>query len=296
MSKDFAMLIAARRLENYLSREQYSLKNMAENHRVSNELYEKKVSNYNELIATLNDLFSALAETPSSELFSPYTYGERNIETSDTVVVETKPVEKATQKEIEAVSSETETIKDDEPRETVKEDDEGEGIPEWMAEGYTSKDAWLQDMNIASTHTPDDLTLGVNDGLSQHHADQALEEYNKTKTRDVAEYLPEDDAPVEVLARSVTENITDEDESTSIEDARGVIPDNYDYMHRTVDNVQVDSDPTQIAAVETAVERYGEDGRKGADINASQFINQSKGSLADELIGEDFDRLMAGKE
>lgn len=124
--------------------------------------------------------------------------------------------------------------------------------------------------------------MSVNDAMSRYRAQQALNEYSETSERDIATYLPEDDSPVNVLPSSEEEG----------EDSPEPIPaTDYTYLDHTVDNVRVDSDPTQIAAVETAVERYGENARRGTDIDVSSFLYQSAGSVVDDLINEDIEQL-----
>lgn len=281
MSKHFAMLTATRKLENHLSRESYNLNRMAENDRIPYSLLQTKVDHHNGLVDALNDLFASLTESPSSKLFSYHTLSVVDDE-SFTVVAEVESDEgdSVSDDQVSEIQPApvTEEFGKDDTDEDEQEDSEPK-IPLWQSEGYETYDAWLADKE--AEFAQDDLTLGVNDGMSRHRAQQALEEYSETSDRDIATYLPEDDHPVNVLPA------TDEDESSD----ENIEATDYNYLDHTVDNVRVDNDPTQIAGVETAVERYGENARKGTDIDVSSFLYQSQGTLVDDLISEDIERL-----
>lgn len=277
MTQHFAMLTATRRLESHLSRESYNLNRMAENDRIPHSLFEKKVDQHNDLIDTLNDLFASLTESPDSKLFSHFLIDPKE----EVVFTIVNPVEEDVVEEepvvdyvpVESDQPETETKE-------VEEDTDEPTVPIWESEGYESYEAWLQDKE--AEFTQDDLSLSVNDAMSRYRAQQALNEYSETSERDIATYLPEDDSPVNVLPSSEEEG----------EDSPEPIPaTDYTYLDHTVDNVRVDSDPTQIAAVETAVERYGENARRGTDIDVSSFLYQSAGSVVDDLINEDIEQL-----
>jgi len=280
MSKQFAMLTATRRLENHLSRESFNLNRMAENVRIPHSLLQTKVAHHNELVDALNDLFASLSESPLSKLFSHH-----NLPLSEEeafMVVNHEEADEEAEEE-EHVSAEPEPF-ESKPglgdEEEAGQDESKPDIPLWQSEGYETHDAWLADKE--AEFAQDDLTLGVNDGLSRHRAEQALAEYSETSERDIATYLPEDDHPVNVLpsAGDDDESIGDTIEATD-----------YNYLDHTVDNVRVDSDPTQIAGVETAVERYGENARRGTDIDVSSFLYQSEGTFVDDLISDDIERL-----
>lgn len=277
MTQHFAMLTATRRLESHLSRESYNLNRMAENDRIPHSLFEKKVDQHNDLIDTLNDLFASLTESPDSKLFSHFLIDSK--EDTFTIV---NPVEEAVEEEpvpdnvpVEPDQTETETNE-------VDEDTDEPTIPIWESEGYETYEAWLQDKE--AEFTQDDLSLSVNDAMSRYRAQQALNEYSETSHRDIATYLPEDDSPVNVLPSS-------EEEEEGEDSPESIPATDYTYLDHTVDNVRVDSDPTQIAGVETAVERYGENARRGTDIDVSSFLYQSAGSVVDDLINEDIEQL-----
>ena len=92
-----------------------------------------------------------------------------------------------------------------------------------------------------------------------------------------------------------------DEEDSHEDDTHEVTPNGYDdedsdaldlrYLDHTVDNVRVDNDPTQIAAVETAVERYGETSRQGTDIDLSSFLYKSDRPVVDDLISDDIRQL-----
>lgn len=284
MSKQFAMLTATRRLENHLSRESFNLNRMAENIRIPQSLLQTKVAHHNELVDALNDLFASLSDSPLSKLFSYHDIPSLDEETF--MVMNHENLEESDEvNEEESMVLEQETI---EAIPTHREDDEAEqdasnpNLPLWQTEGYETHDAWLADKE--AEFTQDDLTLCVNDGMSRHRAERALAEYSETSERDIATYLPEDDHPVNVLP---TASEGDESMGEVIEAA------DYNYLDHTVDNVRVDSDPTQIAGVETAVERYGEIARRGTDIDVSSFLYQSEGTFVDDLISDDIERLQS---
>jgi hypothetical protein len=282
MSKHFAMLAATRRLENHLSRESYNLNRMAENDRIPYSLFEKKVDHHNELVDALNDLFASLSESPESKLFSPYLLDSADSADEEAFTI-VNPVEEDVEEEPAEVAAPVEPVRVDsggeEPKEEESEPDEPTA-PRWESEGYESYDAWVQDKE--AEFAQDDLSLSVNDVMSRHRAQQALNEYSETSERDIATYLPEDDSPVNVLPSNEDEGEYSEEDISATD---------YNYLNHTVDNVQVDSDPTQIAGVETAVERYGENARRGTDIDVSSFLYQSAGSVVDDLINDDIEQL-----
>jgi hypothetical protein len=279
MSKHFAMLTATRRLENHLSRENYNLNRMAENDRIPYSLFEKKVDHHNELVDALNDLFASLTESPESKLFSHYLIDPVE---DEAFTVVNPPEQEDIEEEPAPDAAPVEPIPVGSGREETEEEGEPDepAVPLWESEGYESYDAWLQDKE--AEFAQDDLSLSVNDAMSRYRAQQALNEYSETSERDIATYLPEDDSPVNVLPSNEGEGEYSEEDISATD---------YNYLDHTVDNVRVDSDPTQIAGVETAVERYGENARRGTDIDVSSFLYQSAGSVVDDLINDDIEQL-----
>ena len=294
MSKEFAMLEASRRLGNYLSREQYNLDKMAENPRVPQLLFETKVEQYNELVDSLNDLFGALTGSTSSlftnyglvtkeaspnlsahEMLIPPLLGGLRQSGADmipdaylthgSVLVAEPPVATG------VVTSPNDTLPVDGSTGTEANAD----VPTWMAEGYPSYEDWCADKEAGQAELHDDVSVVVNVGLSQYRAAQVLNEYEQTSDHDIATFNPEQDAPVDVLSRAQSMRAT--------QDLR--------YLSHTVGNVRVDRDPTQITAVETAVERDGDDARKGMDIDVSQFVYRTPSMLITNLIDDDISKL-----
>lgn len=275
MTKQFAMLHATKGLEDYLSRERYNLDKMADNNRVTQSFFDSKVLHFNRLVDTLNQLFATLSDSPSSMLFDRY--------------------------------------------ETDSEDEVEFHNASFTPPNIYGQPSFAQEVDLETVATKEDmvhvtsepLVGSVDTDLSKQRAQAALDEYKETAERDVSTYLPEDDEPVDVMYtgkvedeqteyeddtsdveiadvrddEEVSESETDDDaESEDEEDAF----DSHYYSH-TVDNVPVDfsGDPTQIATVETAVERYGKETNQGTDIDVSGFMYKSSDaddSFFDNLI------------
>lgn len=285
MSKDFAMLNASRKLEKYLTHEYEILESLSKNINIPFESFEIKVDHYNYLVNTLNELFGILSDSPSSQLFTHYELKERveltnddPISTEETfsdspvIEVQEEPVRLQVKERIEFSSDNQE---DENPSDESF-------IPPWEAAGYESQEQWLDDKEKESAEIVDDLSLNVNVGLSQHRAEQALTEYDETSDRDISTYLPEEDEPVNVLPFNESNN------ERPTEDLN--------YLNHTVDNIRVDNDPIQIAGVETAVEREGEKGRKGTEIDVSEFTYKSERVIVNNLIDEDIMQLQVKRE
>lgn len=277
MSKEFAMLSATRRLEKYLSRESFNLKRMEKNPKVPISLFQTKAEHYNELIDTLNELFGALSDSPASELFQRYESLSLNDSAHyapddgmdddgfDDEAVSPAPVTdtSSTRPELDA------KLADDDASEDAPAEPEQ---PEWQRDGYASYEDWLNDKEAARAETPTDLSVGVNVSLSKRRAEEALDEYKKTSEQDIASYVPENDKPVSVLPdERPTEDLN--------------------YLNHTVDNVRVDNDPTQIAAVQTAVERDAEGARKGTDIDVGSYLYESNEPVVPDLLGDEIRQL-----
>lgn len=294
MTKDFAMLQATRRLESYLSLERHNLNKMNDNDRVTTSFMESKVEHFNELVETLNEFFGVLTDSntslfdryrlydnedmPVTIQLATYTAEPVNINmVADAVIASVPDVAVVTEREIEPlVASESDSNQEEESEEDAE--------PTWVLEGYASHQAWLADKEAESTESRDDLTVGLNVGLAQHRAGQVLTEYSESTEQDIDAYMPEDDVPVSVLPQEMQEQ-EDEDESVrSTSDLR--------YLNHTVNNTRLDEDPTQIANVETAVEREGVDGSKGTDIDVSSFSYRPDSSMVDNLINDEIERLL----
>lgn len=282
MSKQFAMLAATRRLENYLSREAYHLRRMETNNRVPQSLLEAKIRHYNELVTAVNDLFSAL--TDAKESLFPY-YNPITVATEDSLA-NGSPYDSS----VDAAVSEPEDVaqtfdapdenETEETDETEPEEDDttqpfNESVPEWQASGYMSYEEWLLDKESESAELPSDVALGVNTKLSQYRAAKALNEYQEKSVQDIATYLPEEDASVSVLPTRPTEDLY--------------------YLNHTADDVRVNDDPTQIAKVKTAVEMDEERARKAAEINISDYMPQTDMSSLSDIVDEDIAKATSRK-
>lgn len=236
MSKQFALLRNATRINEYLSRERYYLGKMRENANVSSSLFDSKVRQFNELVASMNDLYR-LASDVSENVFDPY-----DPEASEAdVVVQTSYVPDVTYDAplIEAVVVAPEPVA---PVTHEVEADEPEPEPEPL-------------------DTPASAELDVEE--SKQRAAGALDEYTNTAVQDIADYDPEEHLSPSVLPqRGEPEVETDLDESTS-------------YMTH-MDGVRINADPTQITEVRTAVEQDGEAAKKGVDLPVDDLFTKAK--------------------
>lgn len=300
MSKEFAMLMATRKLANYLSREHYNLRRMEENERVPMTLLETKVGHYNELVEALNGLFGSLTSS-SDDLFEYYDLPvvfDDDFSVTPTYSDEDYAYNNKYDSSVDEAVSEPETPHresglsgpdnaDSEQHDDSQEDavnEPYEQLEQWQAEGYNSYDEWLADKDSEGIEQPDDLTVGINTRLSQYRVEQALSEYEETSERDITTYLPEDDEPVAVLSSELENDDTEDRFERPTENLR--------YLNHTADDVRVDNDPTQIASVKTAVELEGDGARKGTDIDVSRFVYQSDKSVVDDLINDDIEHLL----
>lgn len=68
------------------------------------------------------------------------------------------------------------------------------------------------------------------------------------------------------------------------------------YLDRTPDNVQVNSDPIQIANVTTAVERDGDTPKAGAHIDLDSFLYKPRKNVESNLIEDDIKHLFTAEE
>ncbi|OMF76781.1 hypothetical protein [Paenibacillus glucanolyticus] len=160
MSKDFAMLAAVKRLDQYFLREFGRLDDEihADDPAVQDER-SIRISELNELSVTLNELFGALTDSPESKLFP--TYQEQKGEFDHRVQSQT------------AESADLAESKSEDVKERVDED--------------AKQDQWSNPSEIRYT-TP-----------AQQRIDRILKEYKETAPRDIARHLPEDYRPFEML-------------------------------------------------------------------------------------------------
>lgn len=188
MSKQFALIRNATRINEYLSRERYYLGKMRENDNVPSSLFDTKVRQFNELVASMNDLYR-LASDVSENVFDPYDPEALDAD----VVVQTSYVSDVTYgaPPVEAVMVEPTPVAPDE-YEAASEPD-AEPADEEMSDGLDVEE-------------------------SKQRAAGALDEYTNTAVQDIADYDPEEHVPASVLPQRATsepEPDADLDASTS---------------------------------------------------------------------------------
>lgn len=128
-------------------------------------------------------------------------------------------------------------------------------------------------------------TLEANDMLSpaQKRADQILKEHSETAPRDISRHLPEHDRPFEVLPRTMLSATLRAEESGE----------NNDLSHSD-EGVPLDGNATQIANVQTVVEKADEEARRGTDIALDEYLTRGSNQLVTGLIEEDIRKLRTG--
>ena len=279
MSKEFALLEASRKLGEYLAQEHLQLDKMAENERVSQPYFQQKVERYNELVDVLNELFAAVSGTTSA------LYAKYRLVASDASVNRTahKPLlQSLTGGEIGSPIPSGIALMED----PQMEDDGAGGIvipqstshmPRWFNEGYPSYEAWFADKELERAELQDDLSVVVNVSLSQYRAAKALAEYQQTSEHDIATFSPEQEEAVDFLVETQVARM-----SRPTGDLR--------YLNH-IGDVRVDRNPTQITDVQTAVERDGDQARKGMDIDVSRYVYRSPSMVVDDLLGDDIAKL-----
>lgn len=304
MSNQFAMLSATRKIENYLSREEYNLKKMSTNPNVSDSLLQSRVEQHNGLVDALNGLFGSLVGEDEA-LFDRSDILDA---VADTQIETFEVVGHSYDDEADLpVKTQNQAVSQFSPP------DEPE---QWVLDGYPSKAQWLADRELEAIELPDDTALSVDSTISQKRAGGLLEDYNKTATRDVATYLPEDDTSVDVIQHARVEADEPEYELDHDDDVNDVELDLHDdddelvlddepmteydksvyhstrstedqeYRRRTADNIVVDDNPAQITEVRTAVEMDTDAATQGTSIDVSSFMHRTE-SVADDFILND---------
>lgn len=325
MSKEFAMLNAARKLESYVSRERYNIDKMKANHRVPESLYVTKAQQFNELLDTLNALYGSLIDG-ASELFNDHyiqlpqdAEDDDQYDTTDYSVVDDAPVMPA--------ESEVVTLLQTPPVEESQPEPEPE---QWQLDGFDSYDAWLALKEVESSEIANDLDMSVSVETSKHKASVALDAYDASKEQDIVDYDVEGDTPPDVLDdedEDVDDDLVEHDDNDDLveyddeyDDPDEDIDDDWDssddlvdetsdvddddgddhkrptegleYMHYTQENIRVDNDPIQIASVKTAVEIEGAAGQRGTDIDVDAFSysEQPRNEFnVDDILGVELD-------
>lgn len=307
------MLQASRQLEGYLSQERYNLNRMNLNDNVSNDFLSVKVDSYNGLVTTLNHLFTVLTGV-ESPLFERYALNEDEEQVvvqlpsyvADAISLQA-PVEMVVQSTSAAAISdamtelgvtersddppsdeeiETEIAEREKPVAVASDDDGEKQLPLWVLDGYPSHDAWVEDKEAESKSEAnrENAEVVMDVGMSQYRANQILTEYSETAEQDIDTYVPEDDVPASVFPSEHNESEDDGDPDRSTRDLR--------YLNHTADDTRIDTDPTQITRVETAVEREGVNGSRGPDIDIESYSYQSpSNSLVDSLISDEISKL-----
>lgn len=323
MSKEFAMINAARKLESYVSRERYNIDKMKTNHRVPESLYVTKAQQFNELLDTLNTLYGSLIDG-ASELFDDH-YIQISQDVEDDVQYDTTDYSVVDDAPVMPMESEVVTLVQTPAVEESQPEPEPEQM-QWQLDGFDSYDAWVALKEVESSEIANDLDISVSVEASKYKAGVALDTYDASKEQDIVDYDVEGDTPPDVLddedvddddlvehddedydddeLYDPDEDIDDETDSSDdrVDEAPDVDVDDGDgykrptegleYMHYTQENIRVDDDPTQIASVKTAVEIEGAEGQRGTDIDVDAFSysEQSHSEFnVDDILGVDLD-------
>lgn len=229
MSKQFALIRNATRINDYLSRERYQLNKMQENPNVSSSLFKSKVRQFNELVASVNDLYRLASDEVAESVFDAYVPGEG----VGDLVAQTSYV-------APPVIVMDAAVAEDVPAPTTV-DPEPEPEPP----------------------TPLGGQLDVEE--SKQRAAGVLDEYSNTMVEDIADYDPEEHESPSVMPTDAVD--ADVDEATS-------------YMTHT-NGVRLNSDPTQITDVKTAVEEDGEEGKKSVELPVDTLFTKEKSDFGD---------------
>ena len=289
MSKEFALLKASGQLESYLSRERYNLDKMRDNPRVSQSLFETKAGHLNELVDILNRLFGTMVGVSNTEdpLFARYRIAD-DTEEFDTGLDYVIPDE-ISDTDKESIQREpVEPIEPVEPVEPVSE----EPPEQWELDGYASYEDWLKDKELETLNQRDDLDITDLPALSERRMTTALEEYERFAKEDISEYDPEADEPVSVIGRDVEDDEGDAPSEPDEVEAVERPTQNVDYMTRTLDNLPIDKDPTQIADVQTAVERDDGKAHTGVNIDVRSQMSGRSRTVVDDVIDAELNKLL----
>lgn len=275
MSKEFVLMQCATKLHDHLSRERYNLQKMWDNPNVSESLYATRVRQFNELAETLNVLYASQMGVSESlfDLHPPYE--------PDAVAAE--PVAPVVPEPLPSFTPEPEPVI---------------GV-DVAADGQNRADAVLKEYAASSEqdialHDPSDhVPVSVLPEPAHHEdtpdaldADDALEDELEDESDEV-DAEPEDelepDEDEEPEEQPVPDAAGQEWLDTSSEFEHGG-----SYINHTPTGVRVDNDPTQIASVETAVERDGTKSYMGTsvDVGAYRGVPTMAGNMDDILENE----------
>lgn len=247
MSVNFEILRAVQRLEPYFARHYSALQRQVYDSSSQSDASVLPVGEYNMLVSTLNDLFAGLTNS-DDRLFKEFE-----------------------QLEPSAASDECEDDDVDVSVGTQEDDEPSAGMVGLMTAGLCSLPA----------HVGQEMYEHMDS--SKEKARKMLDEYKETAVRDVATYLPEDDAPVEVsnLYKPIDEAVP-----------AGLVDLPYSYLNHTVDNEPIDKNPHQIAGVMTAVEREGVHAYESMNLNVSDYRMEMPATDVVDAIADDIAALM----
>lgn len=268
---------------------------MSENDRVSDSFLISKVEHYNDLVGTLNDLFSGLAGSAES-LFETYVieYEEDPIVEYDTSYSHNRHNNSV----LNDAGVQQELQHD------VASDHAGESSTD-----LTERD--LSDNSITDTTEVVDAEPSTDyvDKLSEESTErmnEVLEEYQSNVSLDISLRDPEEDKPISVMDAEEDEVSDDSEQGVvqteTLEPSEGVSASDddsskshgYEYMKLTADDQVVNKDPMQIVDVMTAVEKEGITGRKSHDIPMEDVLSHNIHStpLFDNVIDDELSSQM----
>lgn len=290
------MLQTTRDLENYVSRERYNLSKMRDNPNVPDSLLYTKVGHFNQLLSTLNNLFSVLMDV-DEDLFTYFTIGDDDyapIEVFDDVSNDTAGIRNDVDTDTGEIYSDANL--DDSNDMTPMLDDERTDSDENDNEEHD--DVYVEQEHDDVQVDPEVIDDGVDDEVSMRNADEMLTDYEQTSEQDITAYDPESDEPTEVLQHTVTdEENGDIDEHEVDEDTgRLLSEENIRYLNHTADDARVNDDPMQIADVVTGVEKH-ESEITGTDTDIKSLLSENN-SLFDteDIVKGDIDSLYISRD
>lgn len=277
MSKEFMMVQCATRFNEHLSRERFNLKKMWDNPNVSESLYVTRLNQFNELVSTLNALYSALTGS-DADMFAPEPdYAPEPVETYTP-----EPVVYAEPEPVALVSSVDPT--------------EGESRADAALREYeasSEQDIALHDPSehVPVSVLPEPVVRDTDDADAEDELDAGLDEEADDEPDDPREddpYAEDDLEETEVVDEGVPTSgwLTDEPAGTT----------GGSYITHTTAGVRVDNDPTQIAQVETAVERDNVSKYVGVGIDVTEYRGASASNGFDDVLDDDLANLRVGRE
>lgn len=242
--KDLAMMTATQRLSEYFVREfgRLDVESKDLNDPEASEERSIRIGEVNELSDTLNVLFAALKDSPDWKLFSRY--GEHRGEVKDTGWLQV------------AVSV-----------------------------GVTEKDSVVsEEINPESAnqdqHLPANTVLVSTLSPAQQRADEILEEYIRTTTRDIAQHLPENDHPFEMLPGTMG-------------GAASVGSGENNDLGPSPEVIVSDANTTRIANI-SADEQTLKETHQGTDIPINEYLTRRNSQLVPGIIDDEILKLRPG--